>query len=330
VSAQPSSTSSPIPAQPSSEYGRVVVLAGGVGAAKFLRGLVSVIPGTDVTAIVNVADDFRLHGLAISPDLDTVTYTLAGAVNPETGWGREGETWQVMQELDRYGGETWFSLGDKDLALHLFRTQRLDRGDTLAEVTSKVAAAWDIEAQIIPVSNDPMATRIVVANEGEIDFQDYFVARRHDVVCTGVRFAGAESAAMAPGVADVLNNADLIVIAPSNPIVSIGPLLAVPGIRDALVDARDRVVAMSPIVGGKALKGPADRMLTELGHEASAVGVARMYAELARVLVIDNVDAALADEVVAAGMTPVVADTIMSNPERAAVVATSVLAASKV
>ena len=316
---------SPDPASPSP---RVAVLAGGVGAAKFLRGLLRIMNPDDVTAIVNVADDFRLHGLAISPDVDTVTYTLAEAVNPETGWGREGETWGVMGELERYGGETWFSLGDKDLALHLYRTQRLADGATLTEVTASVAASWGIRATILPASNDPIATRIVVEDEGEIDFQDYFVARRHDVVCTGVRFAGAENATTSPGVLQAIEQADIVVVAPSNPIVSIGPLLAIDGIRDALIAARNRVVAVSPIVGGKALKGPADRMLTELGHEASAAGVARMYSDFAGVLVIDNQDASLAAEVNAAGVRAVVADTIMSNPERAAIVATSVLAAA--
>jgi LPPG:FO 2-phospho-L-lactate transferase len=305
---------------------RITVIAGGVGAAKFLRGLVEVVDPADVTAVVNVADDFRLHGLAISPDLDTVTYTLADQVNPETGWGRVGESWRVMEELDRYGGETWFSLGDLDLALHLFRTQRLAEGASLSEITAEVARAWELDVRLLPVSNDPIATRIVV-DEGEIDFQDYFVARRHDIEVREVRFVGADTSSPSPGVLDAIADADIVVIAPSNPIVSIGPVLAVPGVRAALEAHRDRTVAVSPIVGGAALKGPAARMLTELGHESTAAGVAGLYREFASTLVIDEVDAALAPQVEANGMRAVVADTIMSDPVRAAGVARSTLAA---
>lgn len=305
---------------------RIVVIAGGVGAAKFLRGLVAVVDPAAVTTIVNVADDFRLHGLAISPDIDTVTYTVSGQVNPETGWGRVGESWRVMEELERYGGETWFSLGDLDLALHLYRTQRLSEGASLSEVTAEVAEAWELGLRILPVSNDPVATRLVV-DEGEIDFQDYFVARQHDVAISAVRFVGADDAAPAPGVLDAIGAADTIVMAPSNPIVSIGPVLAIPGVREALVARRDRCVAISPIVGGAALKGPADRMLVELGHEASAAGVATLYADVASTFVIDDIDAELAAAVEAKWMRCVVADTIMATPERAAVVAQSTLAA---
>lgn len=305
---------------------KVTVLAGGVGAAKFLRGLSRLISASDITAVVNVADDFRLHGLAISPDLDTVTYTVAEQVNPETGWGRVGETWRVMAELDRYGGETWFSLGDLDLALHLFRTQRLADGARLSEITAEVARAWDLGLTLLPVSDDPIATRLVI-DEGEIDFQDYFVARQHDVAVQSVRFAGADEAKPAPGVLPAIADADVVVIAPSNPIVSIGPLLAVPGVRDAICERREHNVAISPIVGGAALKGPADRMLVELGHEASAAGIATLYRELAGVLVIDDVDADLAPAVAEQGMRPFVADTIMSDPERARSVAASTLSA---
>ncbi|MDG2111786.1 MAG: 2-phospho-L-lactate transferase [Actinomycetota bacterium] len=305
---------------------QVTVIAGGVGAAKFLRGLAQVVEPSNITAVVNVADDFRLHGLAISPDLDTVTYTLSNQVNPETGWGRVGESWRVMEELERYGGETWFSLGDLDLALHMFRTQRLADGATLTDVTAEVARAWELELALLPVSNDPIATRLVV-DEGEIDFQDYFVARQHDVEVRSVRFAGADSSRPAPGVIESIERADTIVVAPSNPIVSIGPVLAVPGVRDALVARRDRTVAVSPIVGGAALKGPAARMLTELGHESTAAGVATLYCDFASTLVIDDVDAELAPQVELNGMRAVVADTIMSDPTRAAAVAESTLAA---
>jgi LPPG:FO 2-phospho-L-lactate transferase len=231
-----------------------------------------------------------------------------------------------MEELDRYGGETWFSLGDLDLALHLFRTQRLAEGASLSEITAEVARAWELDVRLLPVSNDPIATRIVV-DEGEIDFQDYFVARRHDIEVREVRFVGADTSSPSPGVLDAIADADIVVIAPSNPIVSIGPVLAVPGVRAALEAHRDRTVAVSPIVGGAALKGPAARMLTELGHESTAAGVAGLYREFASTLVIDEVDAALAPQVEANGMRAVVADTIMSDPVRAAGVARSTLAA---
>jgi len=305
---------------------QVTVIAGGVGAAKFLRGLVELVDPSDVTAVVNVADDFRLHGLAISPDLDTVTYTLADQVNPETGWGRVGETWTVMEELDRYGGATWFSLGDRDLALHLYRTQRLSEGASLSEVTAEVVRSHGLDVCVLPVSDAPMATKLMVDGQ-HIDFQDYFVARRHDVAVSAVHFEGAATARPAPGVLEAISSADVVVVAPSNPIVSIGPVLAVPGVRDALAARRDSVVAVSPIVGGAALKGPAARLMVELGHPSSAVGVAGLYREVVGTLVIDLVDEDLAPDVVTAGPACAVADTIMSDPQRAATVARSTLAA---
>jgi LPPG:FO 2-phospho-L-lactate transferase len=292
-----------------------------------LRGLASVVPPSDITAVVNTADDFTLHGLAISPDLDTVTYTLAGAVNPETGWGLTGETWAAMEALERYKGQTWFRLGDQDLATHLYRTQRLAEGAPLSEVTAEITAAWGVDVRLLPMSDDPVATRFGVAGEGEIGFQDYFVARRHSVPVTSVRFAGAAAARPGPGVLEALGEAARIVICPSNPIVSVGPVLAVPGVADAMRDRRKDVVAVSPIVAGAALKGPADRLLRELGHEATVVGVARLYATLASTLVIDTADAALAGAVEAEGIRCVVAPTIMSSPEAAAELARVVLSA---
>ncbi|MDY7102856.1 MAG: 2-phospho-L-lactate transferase [Actinomycetota bacterium] len=305
----------------------ITTLAGGVGAARFLAGLVQVVPAHDVTAIGNVADDMVLHGLRISPDLDTVTYTLAGAINPETGWGLVGETWAAMESLGRYGGQTWFNLGDRDLATHLYRTQRIAEGVTLAEVTGEITRAWGLELRLLPVTEDALRTRIHVAGEGEIGFQEYFVGRRHSVPVEAVRVAGAETSVPAAGVLEAIEDAELVVIAPSNPLVSIGPLLAVPGVRDAIVAARERCVAISPIVGGAALKGPADRMLRELGHEASVVGVARLYAPLAATLVVDEADAALADAVEAEGVRCVVTETVMGTPERAANLARATLAA---
>ena len=303
----------------------VVTLAGGVGAAKLLTGLIRVHPPGDQLAVVNTADDTVLHGLHVSPDLDTVVYTLAGAVNPDTGWGLSGETWQAMDALDRYGGITWFRLGDRDLATHLYRTHRMDQGADLAAVTKEISTAWGLELAVSPVTNDRIETRVTTVDEGEIGFQDYFVRRRHDVAVTAVRVAGSETAQPAPGLIEILATARRIIIAPSNPIVSIGPVLGVPGVREAVAARRDAVVAVSPIVGGAALKGPADRLMRELGHECSVVGVARLYRDVASTLVIDEADAHLADEVEAAGVACVVAPTVMDGIESAVELARTVL-----
>ncbi len=294
------------------------MLAGGVGAARLLRGLVRVVDPAAVTAIVNVADDVTLHGLHISPDLDTVTYTLAGVDNTETGWGLQGESWQAMEMLSRYGGMDWFSLGDRDLGTHLFRTQRLAEGATLSQVTSAITAAWGIDTRLIPATDDRIETRVTVVDEGEIGFQEYFVRRHHDVAVSDVRFEGADTCTAAPGVIEAIADAEVVIVAPSNPVVSIGPLLAIPGILDALTARRSDTVAVSPIVGGRALKGPADRLMTELGMEASVVGVAELYRDFASTLVIDKADAALADAVEATGMACAVTDTIMVNAEASA------------
>ena len=304
----------------------IAVIAGGVGAARFLRGLLDVVDPADVTAIVNTADDIVLHGLHISPDLDTITYTLAGAINPETGWGLDGETWQAMTLLERYGGEAWFRLGDRDLATHLYRTQRLGEGASLSEVTAEITRTWDLGLRVLPMSDDPVTTMVTVPDDGEIGFQEYFVGRRHAVTTEKVRFAGVEVAAPAPGVLAAIAGAARVVIAPSNPIVSIGPVLAVPGLREALAEVRDRTVAISPIVAGVALKGPADRMLADLGHESSVVGVARIYREVAASLIIDRADAGRAGEVEAEGMAVVVTDTVMRDVGVAAALARAVLA----
>jgi LPPG:FO 2-phospho-L-lactate transferase len=308
----------------------ICVLAGGVGAAKFLAGLQQVVPPAEITAVVNVADDFVMHGLNISPDLDTVTYTLAGAVNPETGWGLRGETWAAMDALERLGGEAWFRLGDQDLATHLYRTGRLAAGAPLHVVAAELAAAQGVGVRMLPVSDQPMRTMVTLADGSgaEIDFQEYFVHRHHDVAVAAVRFSGDETAVPAPGVLEAIAGADTLVVAPSNPIVSIGPVLAVAGVQAALSARRDRAVGVSPIVGGQALKGPADRLLRELGHESSVVGVARLYRELCATLVIDEVDAPLAGAVEAEGVRCVVAPTIMSDPERAAEVARRTVAAA--
>jgi LPPG:FO 2-phospho-L-lactate transferase len=303
----------------------ITAVAGGVGAARFLRGLVDVVPPADISAIVNTGDDVVLHGLHISPDLDTVTYTLADSINPETGWGLTGETWRVMEELQTLGGEAWFRLGDRDLATHLYRTERLRRGDPLSAVAAALAASFGVGVRLLPMSDERVETRITVEGEGEIGFQEYFVGRQHGVPVSAVRFAGVDAATPGPGVLDAIADAERVVICPSNPIVSIGPVLAVPGVRAAVEAARPRTVAISPIVAGAALKGPADRMLAELGHEPSVVGVARLYAPLARALVVDVADADRAAEVEAQGIECIVAPAIMHGPAQAADLARVVL-----
>jgi LPPG:FO 2-phospho-L-lactate transferase len=308
----------------------IVALAGGVGAARMLRGIMAITDPFETTAIVNTGDDTVMHGLHISPDLDTVTYTLAGVINPETGWGLVGETWSAMTELRAYseGRMGWFGLGDRDLGTHLYRTSRLHEGATLTEVTAEIAARWGLPMRLLPMSDDRVETRVVVLEDGgahEIGFQDYFVGRRHDVEVRGIRLAGVESAAAGPEVLGCIEKADRIVICPSNPIVSIGPVLATGGIGAAVAGRRDHTVAVSPIIAGKALKGPADRMLAELGHEPSVVGVARMWAPFAAALVIDEIDAGRAGEVEAAGLRPIVAPTVMTGLDEAAALARVVL-----
>jgi LPPG:FO 2-phospho-L-lactate transferase len=301
----------------------LATLAGGVGAARFLAGLVQVVPPSDVVAIVNTADDDEFHGLYISPDLDSVTYTLAGASNVAQGWGLEGETFATLDALARYDVPTWFRLGDKDLATHLFRT--------LSEVTAEIARAWSLAVRLLPMTDDPVRTRITVRRDDgtdeELAMQQWFVGERAVPPVVGVRFDGAERARPAPGVLEALTRADTIVICPSNPVISIGPILAVPGVRDVLLARRDRVVGVSPIVGGAPVKGPADRLMAPLGIEVSCVGVARTYAEICGSLVIDAVDADRAREVEAAGVHAVVTDTMMRSPEIAAALAAETLAA---
>jgi LPPG:FO 2-phospho-L-lactate transferase len=300
----------------------VAVLAGGVGAARLLTGMVRTVPPAEVTAIVNVGDDTVLHGLSISPDLDTVVYTVAGAIDPERGWGLRDESWQAMATLERYGGLTWFGLGDRDLGTHLYRTARLASGATLSEVTGEIARAWGLELSVLPVSDDPVRTLLTLASGdeagSEVAFQDYFVRLQHSVAVSSVRISGASSAFPAPGVLAALASADAVVVAPSNPIVSIGPVMAVPGLLEAVTACRSSVVAVSPLVRGRALKGPADRLMRELGHEDSVVGVARLYAPYVATLVIDTADADLAGAVEAEGLRCVVTDTIMRDPAAAA------------
>ncbi|MFT7601403.1 MAG: LPPG:FO 2-phospho-L-lactate transferase [Acidimicrobiales bacterium] len=296
----------------------IAVLCGGVGAARLLRGMTQVVPGSDLVAIVNVGDDLELHGLHVSPDIDTITYTLSEAVSAERGWGLEGETWQAMEMLQKLGGVDWFSLGDRDLGTHLYRTHRLSEGASLHEITDEIATAWGLDLTLTPVTNDRLRTLVTTVDEGEITFQEYFVRRQHDVAVTAVRFDGAEASRPAPGVLEALARASKIVIAPSNPVVSIDPVLAVPGIEDILRARRDDVIAVSPIIGGKALKGPADRLLTELGRQSTAAGVAEWYREVVGTLVIDEIDASLESDVASHGVRCIVAPTIMSDAATAA------------
>ncbi len=319
---------------------KIAVVSGGVGAARYLRGLIDAVDdAASVTAVVNTGDDCVLHGLSISPDLDTITYTLAGAIDPERGWGLVDETWRAMDALGRFeavrpaasnAAPRWFNLGDRDLATHFYRTARLDEGATLSEVSAEIARAWEIAIDIVPMSDERLSTMVTIDGPDgepiEISFQDYFVRLRHDVAVSAVRFDG--EASLSPSALAALTDATAIVIAPSNPLVSIGPIRALPGVDELLARRRADTVAISPIVGGAALKGPADRMLTELGHDASVVGVARLYAPIASTLVIDTVDAEHADAIESTGMRCVVTDTVMSSPAIARELAATSLAAA--
>ena len=313
--------------EPGPTAGPVVALAGGVGGAKLAHGLQAQI-GDRLTVVVNTGDDLERHGLLVMPDHDTVMYTLAGIANRELGWGMEGETFAAAAMLERYGEPTWFRLGDRDLATHITRNARLRAGAGLTEVCLGLQQALGVRATILPMSDDPVRTD-VKTDDGWLEFQDYFVARHQEPEVHEVRFRGAESAGAAPGVVEVLDTTALVVIAPSNPIVSVGPILQVAEIRAALDRARERgvrIVAVSGIVGGKALKGPADRMLASLGHESSALGVARIYAALATDFVLDEIDAHLAPAIDALGLRTHVTDTIMTDDAARARLAAECLA----
>jgi len=312
---------------------RVAALCGGVGAAKLLPGLAAVMPPRLLTAIVNVGDDCDLHGLAISPDLDTITYTVAGEVNADAGWGLSGETWSVRAALGRFArvaprgsdaGATWFNLGDRDLATHLYRTGRRAEGAPLSQATIEVAAAFRVGFRLLPVTDDRLRTIVVVGGD-ELEFQEWFVGRRHEGSVSAVRFEGSETATPAPGVVEALTEADRIVVCPSNPIVSISPLVAVAAVRAILEERRAEVVAVSPIVAGAALRGPAATLLADLGHEVSVVGVARVYRSFVAALVVDEADAHLADAVEAEGVRAIVAPAVMHDQAGAEALARTVL-----
>lgn len=286
----------------------VTVIAGGGGGAKLAHGLAQVVP--DVTVVVNTADDTELHGLWISPDVDTVLYTLAGRIDPVKGWGLAGDTDAVLRAMTALGEDTWFHLGDQDLATHVVRTARLRTGATLSQVTEQLRAALHVSARVLPMSDDRVATTLRTA-DGTLGFQEYFVRRQHRDEVLGVSFEGVEAAHPAPGVLEAMTAADVVVLGPSNPFVSIGPVLAVPGVRDALATSGARRMAVSPVVGGRVLKGPAAHMLATLGHDVSALGVARLYAGLVDVFVIDERDAHLAPAIRELGMAVHPARTVM-------------------
>lgn len=300
---------------------RVVVLAGGVGGAKFAAGVAQVLSPEQVTVIVNVGDDFEHWGLWISPDLDTVCYTLAGLENPETGWGRRGESWRVLEEVRRLGGPDWFRLGDLDLATHLERTRRLRAGEPLSRIVADFCRAWGVKVKVLPVSDERLPT-LVETDEGILAFQEYFVRRRWQPRVKGFQFVGAEKARPAPGVLEALRQADAVLFAPSNPWVSLDPILALPAVREA-VAAAPAVVGVSPIIGGRAVKGPAAKMFREMGQEPSPVAVARHYRGLWQGMLIDAEDEGLEAAVAQAlgGGWVWARDTWMTTPEKRATVA---------
>jgi len=291
---------------------KITALAGGVGASKLLLGLYQVMDPAELTIIVNTGDDLVLHGLKISPDLDIVTYTLAGIVDPARGWGFRGETFHALKRLAVYGRPDWFNLGDRDLATHIHRSALIEEGKTLSEVAESIRVALGVKARILPMSDNPVPT-IIETNEGAMHFQKYLVKRRAEPIVEGIRFAGVEQARPAPGVLEAIREAERIIICPSNPLISIGPILAVPRIREELRARKENVVAVCPIVGGRSLKGPSDKMLAQLGYEATALGVAKLYSDFSGTFVIDAADKRLAADIPALGMKVAVVPTVMKT-----------------
>ena len=306
--------------------GKVVVLAGGVGAARFLEGLAAVIPAEDIIVIGNTGDDLEVHGLHVSPDLDTVTYTLAGIADPAQGWGVAGDTFECLDHLERLGGETWFRLGDRDMATHIYRTSLLREGLPLSEVTSRIVRSLGVRSRIMPMSDDRVRTW-VETDHGRLDFQTYFVKRQSRDQVRGVEFVGVETAKPSPGVGEEIHAAKAMIVAPSNPIISIGPILAVPGIRESLQKTKAPVAAVSPIVAGRALKGPTTRMMEGLGMKATALSVAELYRDFLDFFVFDQQDAALSGPIEALGMKLVTTNTVMASAARKKELARAVLRA---
>jgi LPPG:FO 2-phospho-L-lactate transferase len=288
---------------------RVAVLSGGVGGARFVQGLLDAVEPSGVTVIANVGDDLQVYGLQVSPDVDTLLYTLGGQADVERGWGRRGETWRARDAATQLGAETWFQLGDRDLGLHLARREALDRGEPLSEITARFARTFGIEVRILPATDDRLRTW-VATGEGELSFQEWFVLRRHEPEVQGVRFEGADTAQAAPGVVEAIAAADLIAIGPSNPFVSIGPILAVEEIREAIRSRRVPSVAVSPLIGGKSVKGPADRMLKNLAGGTGPEHVASCYQGLIDALVYDEADG---DVSLPDGVRPIATSTLMTD-----------------
>src|ERR671911_833602 len=303
---------------------KVCALAGGVGGAKLERGLQDVLPPGDLSVVVNTADDFDLWGLHICPDLDTVMYTLAGISNPETGWGIVNESLETLNMLESYGEETWFKLGDRDLATHILRTCRMRSGETLTEITAGLSGVLGVGSAVLPMSDDPVST-VLETPEGRLEFQEYFVRRGQRDEVLGIELRGIEEARPTEGVLAAISGADAIVLCPSNPVVSVGPILALPEMIEALTSSTVPKVAISPIVGGRALKGPADRMLASLGHEVSPAGVARMYEGLVDGMVIDEVDEGERADIEALGMRVLVTESVMRDAEDRARLASETL-----
>jgi LPPG:FO 2-phospho-L-lactate transferase len=297
---------------PSKPKLKITALAGGVGASKLLLGLYAVMDPTDLTIIVNTGDDIVLHGLRISPDLDIVTYTIAGVVDSKKGWGLRAETFRALKHLAAYGRPNWFNLGDRDLATHIHRTALLAEGKTLSQAADSICKALGVKSRILPMSDTPIPT-MIDSNEGQLHFQEYLVKRRTEPIVKGIRFAGAESASPAHGVLEAISEADRILICPSNPLISIGPILAVPQIRDQLRAHKEKVFAVGPIVGGKSLKGPSDKMLAQLGHDPTALGVAKLYADFTGTFIIDPADKSQSAAISALGMKVVILPTVMKT-----------------
>jgi LPPG:FO 2-phospho-L-lactate transferase len=310
---------------PSPKNNAIAALAGGVGASKLLLGLHDVMDARDLTVIVNTGDDITLHGLKISPDLDIVTYTLAGVVDESKGWGYRGETFHALKRLAAFGRIHWFNLGDRDLATHIHRSAMLAEGRSLSDAAESIRLALGVKARILPMCDQPVPTMIDTA-EGELHFQEYLVKRRAQPVVRGIRFDGVDTARPARGVLDAIRDAERILICPSNPLISIGPILAVPGIREALRAHKKNVIAVCPIVAGKSLKGPSDKMLAELGHEASALGVAKLYADFTGTFVIDPADKMQAGSIRKLGMQVEVVPTVMKTRTQKRRLARSLLA----
>lgn len=303
---------------------KIVALAGGVGGAKLVDGLARCMSPADLTVIVNTGDDFDHFGLRICPDLDTVCYTLAGLANPVTGWGRAGETWNVLESLRALGAPTWFQLGDADLTTHLERTRRLAQGETLSQVTAALCQAWGIGVCVLPMSDDRVSTIVETREDGDLPFQEYFVRRRCEPAVTGFRFEGLEEAQPAPGVLESLRAADVIILAPSNPWVSIGPVTALPGVFDAL--QAGRVVAVSPLIAGQAVKGPAAKMYHDLGITPSSRAVAEHYRGFLDVIVLDHADRHEASEIAQWGIISMVTDILIPGTKERQRLAREILA----